>query len=390
MICRSGEIGKRTALKMLRAQALEGSSPSFGTKIIKRTPARRSFSEGGTQNRVPSGVRVRFSPRAQDNMKKYFDLLITIGIIITALPAVILLYHKNRDKKSWEYKHKKSTVLMSTMLLFGTAILVYGSFIEPHLLVTNKVSIDLENLGQEIEIVLVTDMQVGQYRNVKNTEKIVERVISLNPDIVLLGGDQVDNSLSIEEELVMLDPLKKLVEKFPTFAIHGNHEYGIGSGKAVTDPRYRIADVSKEAKEKIESLEIKYLVNELETIKIDNQEIDIFGGDAPWSGNLNWKNINASSSTTPTIALIHNPVAALEDLSNYHFDLMLSGHTHGGQIRLPFLGPLGRIDNKTPAQWYQGLHDVKNFKLFVSSGTGESGTRARLFNPPEVVLITLK
>ena len=69
---------------------------------------------------------------------------------------------------------------------------------------------------------------------------------------------------------------------------------------------------------------------------------------------------------------------------------MLSGHTHGGQIRLPFIGPLGKVDSITPKTWYQGWNNIDEMKLFVTSGIGESGTRARLFNPPEIVILTLE
>ncbi|PIZ95131.1 MAG: hypothetical protein COX81_01555 [Candidatus Magasanikbacteria bacterium CG_4_10_14_0_2_um_filter_37_12] len=322
-------------------------------------------------------------------MQRFFDLLITIGIIITALPAVILLYHQKKDSKSWEYGHKKITATISVLLFLGTAILVYGSFIEPHFLITNQVSINLENLDQKITIVLVADLQVGPYRHIDSINRIVNRILSLKPDMVLIAGDNVDNSLPIEKELLNLNPLKKLTEQIPTFAVHGNHEYGIGGGKSVIDSKYRIANVSKETKEKMESFGIHYLVNELETISVRGQDIDIFGGDSVWAGNLDWQMLKNASSTTPTIVLIHNPVAALDNLSEYPLDLMLAGHTHGGQIRLPFIGPVGRVDEIIPAEWYQGLHDANNFKLFVTSGTGESGTRARLFNPPEVVLLTI-
>ena len=74
----------------------------------------------------------------------------------------------------------------------------------------------------------------------------------------------------------------------------------------------------------------------------------------------------------------------------HNIDLVLSGHTHGGQIRLPFIGSIMSIETKIPRSWYQGWNDYQGTKLFTSSGANESSTRARLFNPPEVVLLTVK
>ncbi|PIR02937.1 MAG: hypothetical protein COV60_03000, partial [Candidatus Magasanikbacteria bacterium CG11_big_fil_rev_8_21_14_0_20_43_7] len=238
-------------------------------------------------------------------------------------------------------------------------------------------------------IALVADFQVGPYKRTAHIERVVARIISLNPDLVMIGGDQVDNATMDEDQTMYLEPLKQLVEAgLPTYAIHGNHEYGVGGGKALTDQKYRVGDVSARVKEVMEGYGIHYLVNDVVTTTLRGQSLRIFGGDSYWAGKLSFDNLEESDF--PTIGLIHNPaatwLAGKEDI-----DLILTGHTHGGQIRFPFVGPLGRVDDVIPPEWYQGLHTVDDdTQLFVTSGTGETGTRARLFNPPEVVLITIE
>lgn len=325
------------------------------------------------------------------SMKYFFDLIITIGIIGTALPAGILLYHSIRDPHSWEHTHKRATYIIAGVLFFCTTLLLYGSFIEPHILITQTETIDIEGIDTPIRIVLLADFQAGSYKQTKHIERVVARTISLAPDLVLIAGDHVDNVTMDEDETVYLAPLRALVDAgIPTYAVHGNHEYGIGGGKGMTDPNYRVGDVSPRVKQYMEDLGISYLVNDLTTISIHNQDIAIFGGDSYWAGNLSFEALANKDASLPTIGLFHNPaaawIAAKEDI-----DLMLFGHTHGGQIRFPFIGPLGRVDHVIPADWYQGLHDVDaDTQLYVTSGAGETGTRARLFNPPEVVLITVE
>jgi uncharacterized protein len=323
-------------------------------------------------------------------MKLYFDLLISIGIVTTVLPAIILLYSSLRRKKSWEYKRKKTARLLVIVLLLGTITLLYGSFVESTLLITNRQTIDIVGIEKTITIAFVTDFQVGPYKKTKHIEHVVSRILSLKPDLVLIGGDHVDNADMDEDETKYLEPLKKLVDAgIPVYAIHGNHEYGVNKGKGIQNPNFRIGNVSARVKQYMENIGVLYLVNDLTIVTIHGQEIAIFGGDSYWADNLSFDSLE-DIIDVPTIGLIHNPAAAWitakEDI-----DLMLSGHTHGGQIRLPFIGPLGRVDDIIPAKWYQGLNNIdEDTQLFVTSGTGETGTRARLFNPPEVVLLTIE
>jgi len=324
-------------------------------------------------------------------MQVYFDLLITIGLVSTFLPAGILLYSANRRTQSWEYRHRQLSYTAVFFLLLGAVTLLYGSFVEPRLLITNEQTVDLPQVDTPFTIALVSDFQLGVYNQTQFVERIVDHVLSLHPDIIMLAGDQLDNTPGDTDEAVYLKPLSRLVESgTPVYAVHGNHEYGVGGKRNATDPDRRFGDISTHAAEAMKKLGITYMTNDLVTTTIRDQEIAIFGGDSYLAEKLSFDTLQDKPDDMPTIALIHNPgsvwIAAKEDI-----DLMLSGHTHGGQIRLPFFGPIGRLDEPIPLDWYQGLHQVDDdTQLFVTSGTGESGTRARLCNPPEVVLLTVE
>lgn len=323
-------------------------------------------------------------------MYLFFDLLIFIGIIATAAPAVILLYHRKNTIDSWEYWHKKWSLFFLITLLFVTGILIYGSFIEPKLLIVREQTIDLPNVEKPIKIALFADSQVGPYKQTKHVEKIVETILGLEPDLVFIAGDIVNNGLKKVDETIYLQPLEKLADKIPTYAINGNHEYGINCGSEKQGCKYYHANDSKNVQQTLEKMGIYYLVNELRLITKNEQSFYLFGGDSFWADQLNFTELtNRDKINIPTIALIHNPAAAWET-SSHNIDLMLSGHTHGGQIRLPWLGPLAKVDPTFPKKLYQGLHKINGMQLYITSGTGETGTRARLFNPPEIVLLTIK
>ena len=213
-------------------------------------------------------------------------------------------------------------------------------------------------------------------------------VLVLNPDLVLIGGDQIMNNGSSISEYLFLYPLKNLAEKYPVYAIHGNHEYGVGRS-SIDENWVWLPNLSENTKWYAESLGIKYLTNDLEKITVNEEEFYLFGGDSLLANKLDTKILEERTEDIPTIALIHHPLA-IKEIVNKNIDLLLSGHTHGGQIRLPFIGPLGKIETKIPTSWYQGFSQYEDVKLFVSSGTGETGARSRFLNPPEIVLLTIK
>lgn len=323
-------------------------------------------------------------------MQIFFDLLIAILIIITALPAVILLYSRIKRKHSWERKYKKTSLAISFILLLGTLIISYGSFIEPNLLITNRYEIDLPNIESPIKIAFMADLQLGKYKQTQWVEKVVKQTIELQPDIVLIGGDQIDNETFAPEEFKYLKPLENLSKQIPTYAVLGNHEYGISCYNGVEEECSHTGDVSTESKTTIEQLGINYLTNNLEKIAINSSSFYLFGGDSYWAKKIDYSILETRAENIPTIALIHNPAFQFSDYPN-DIDLVLSGHTHGGQIRLPFIGPLGLVDNILPRKYYQGLHQISDYtKLLITSGAGETGVRARLFNPPEIVLLIIR
>ena len=326
-------------------------------------------------------------------MTLFYDILILNGIIITVLPAVILLYHRSRSLNSWEYKNKKPSLYLSITLFFGTTLLLYGYFVEPLMLITNYQTIDLPNINKEIKIALLSDMHVGDFNKEKDIQKIADRLLELNPDLIFLAGDHILTDEKNDNRLEYLSPLKKVAEKIPTFAVPGNHEYGAGGSKEEEiNSRFHYPNRSAEVASAMRNLGIKYLVNEAGKITVRDESFLLFGADEYLLDLINFGNIDQKKKEypdLPVIMLVHNP-SGIFLTPEHNIDLVLSGHTHGGQIRLPFIGHIMPIETNIPSSWYQGWSEYQSVKLFVTSGSNESGSRARLFNPPEIVLMTIK
>lgn len=323
-------------------------------------------------------------------MNIYYDFIIILLLIITAYPAVVFLYSIYKRPESYEAKYKKTFLAISIILLFFTTTFIWGSFIEPRIIVINKQEIDLPKINKPIKIALISDLHVGPYKKADWVKKVVKKILTLQPDLVLIAGDNLYNSTYDARELNYLEPLEELAKQIPTYDVNGNHEYGVGDGASQKKQNYYNADWNKEIQRKMKDLGVQYLANDLRIINIRDQRFYLFGADSVLAGKLDLSILNNRAEDLDTITLIHNPVFLFSG-SYPKVDLTLAGHTHGGQIRLPFFGPIGRIDSLIPTNFYKGLHDLSNgTKVFVTSGIGESGPRARLFNPPEIVLITVK
>lgn len=320
-------------------------------------------------------------------MKIFFDIIIYGTLFLTALLAVILLFHTKKDLKSWEYNHKKFSFSLIFILTVSFFLIFWGSFIEPKILLIKKEKIDLVNFDQKIKIVYITDLHIGAYKKDDYLSFLVKTIIKEKPNLVLIGGDTVDNGY-IEEEIKLLHPFKKLTDVIPVYAISGNHEYGVGYENGELTKRLTSTDKLKEFLEKIN---ITYLENDLFEIEIKGQGFYLFGADEFWADKTDFSVLEKREKNIPTIAIIHNPAILLTNYYPDNIDLSLFGHTHGGQIRLPFLGPIGRVDNILPKEMYKGyLQNKDNNKIFVSSGAGETGIRSRLFNPPELVIFEIE
>lgn len=306
----------------------------------------------------------------------YYLLASTVGITFL-LFVIALIYDLNLStfkKIPYNQNRRKFIKILfdTTMLILAFSYLfkgLKGGLSKP---ILNTINVTIKDFCEdEYTIIQLSDVHVGRTIQKAFVKEMVQRTNAQNPDIVVITGDLIDHDIhKIKEDL---EPLKEL--RAPSYFILGNHEYFHGASAII---------------EHIRSLGIKVLLNENLIIKDKKATFNLVGftdvigeriGEYPMNITKAYKGID---SELKTIVLAHQPKSILR-VSNYPCDLMLSGHTHGGQI-FPF-GLLVMVDQPYLAGLYQ--HSPKQ-QIFVSRGTGYWGPPIRVLAPSEISKIVIR
>jgi predicted MPP superfamily phosphohydrolase len=172
----------------------------------------------------------------------------------------------------------------------------------------------------------------------------------------------------------MFKPLRALQSAHGTFAVLGNWDYKVG---AVTVRRA------------VESHKTEVLTNESVVLGPPEAPFRLVGLDDLKYGTPDWEKALSEAQPGETlVVLAHNPDAASE-AEVRGLPLVIAGHTHGGQIRLPFIGAVPPLPTKLGRRYDKGVLQLGPVTLFITPGVGESGPRARFFQPPEVSILKL-
>lgn len=317
----------------------------------------------------------------------------TVTILSIFSISGILLFFVIRDtlkKGLFLNRHKKTSYVIGFILILIIGCSFDTYFIEPNIIILNEFDFPTQNIKNDIKVAFIADIQIGNHKKTAWTEKIVENLNFIQPDIILLGGDLIDNEGTFEDESQYLEPLRKISAKYPIYYILGNHEYGVGS-RSRGDNKWQTGDRSKLLIAKMKDLNITLLRNDLECPLIQNQALCLFGIDDIWNDNVNFDKLNKWDKNFPLLFLTHNPDGIKLYPPNQKIpNLTLAGHTHGGQIRLPFYGPLGNPGVELPKKYFKGLNTYIDMNIFTTVGVGESGGPIRFWNPPEIAVINLK
>jgi predicted MPP superfamily phosphohydrolase len=265
-------------------------------------------------------------------------------------------------------------------------VVFYGSFIEPQLITVTRETVHLD-IDHPISIAVISDLHVGPYKGEKYIARVVKKINSLMPDIVLIVGDLVLTENVTPEAIQALAPLKDLKPGIGTFSATGNHDHGVY--RMFAEGQTRPEDHSDLLIEKLRSFGITVLENDATTVNLGTEKIAIAGIDDLFSKKTDFaQTLTRIPANMPVILLAHNPDVILYKISLVA-DLIVSGHTHGGQIRLPGYGPISALPTRLGRKFDQGLFALEGGgTLAITRGVGESGPRARLFAPPEILLLT--
>lgn len=307
-------------------------------------------------------------------MRWFFDFLIIAFLTVDALLLVNLvhqfLHFRRRKAPRWKWW------IFGIFFVFvgGAGVLVfYGSFIEPQRITARHIPLDISKEPTSrgtFRIALVSDFHAGTYLSERYVRRVADRISGEHPDVVLIAGDFI--SFGDNSRAPRLEPLGRLDVPYGVYGVLGNHDYA-------DDPRM--------LESMLEALGITILRNEYMIFEKDGHRLAVVGADDLWFGTIDLEAASAGvPEGLPRILLAHNPDIVYL-LDNLKFDAILAGHTHGGQIRLPGIGSIPPIPTALGRAYDRGVFDWNGTPLIITQGIGVTGPRARLFVPPEVMII---
>ncbi len=248
-------------------------------------------------------------------------------------------------------------------------------------------------------IVQLTD--IHSVRNEKQGQMIYEKTAAQDPDVICMTGDLVDSRYyaehGVEGESLTLALIEKLVQLAPVYFIYGNHEMIL-----LDDPERNPFKVA------LEEMGVQIINNDTVRISAEHGEDEMIIAGIQDPSTLykdyqyayldnNGERMEAMLDVVTegignedyVLLLSHRP-EYLEMYDQYPVDLCLTGHAHGGQFRLPFIGGVYAPGQGFFPKYTVGLYETADLEMYVGTGIGNSVIPVRVFNPPEIIMVELK
>lgn len=275
-------------------------------------------------------------------------------------------------------KHKISYVILFCILLLillSCGIAFYSFYIEPFRLTIDTLSLE-SSLSQEVRIVQVSDIQISRHYTTEDFEKVVQAVNHQQPDILLFTGDLYENYASYRDDKELISLLSQMDAKYGKFAIWGNRDYGGGAVR-----KYE-SILAQSGFTLLTNASVSIPVSDTDTVFLAGLDDALLGQPdiAPILEQL------PKEENTYTILMTHEPDTA-EQYAQMGFDLIVSGHSHGGQVKIPFFPTM---TTHLGERYIDGLYPLNDqTQLYVNSGIGTSRIPVRFRVPPEITLLLL-
>ena len=259
----------------------------------------------------------------------------------------------------------------------AAASLIDAHWIEPGLLSITRQDRLLKQLPPALDglrIGLLADFHYRPDQNAELLKKIVARVRRENLDLIALTGDFINSDIRVLTPL--LAGLAKMSATHGVFAVMGNHDGWAGDR----------ADIKRQ----FEKAGISFLINQHCLLAIRGESLAVAGTDFVWLGQPDpHRTLKGIASNTPILALVHEP-DYFDTMTAYReIMLQLSGHSHGGQCRVPLIGYAPKTV-KYGTKYVEGAFSNGSSNLFVTRGVGTTGPRVRFACPPELAVLTLR
>lgn len=323
------------------------------------------------------------------------------------LPKSYASEKKDEKPKKANYKKGVKNIVASLICLVLALILgvISINFIANRKFKENFYSVSISKTKDNFRIIQLSDLHTSTYG--KDNADLIDRITKLEPDIIILTGDCVDQDAAADNTVSLCTALAKIA---PTYYIYGNNECQKAFSNAMTlesldeltgqpgetKDSQKLYDLDNGLKKTLEATGVKVLFNESDLITIGSTDIRIFGTLTsnpsafwPYAGTAFNSFLNENTDEIKIFAC-HEPLL-LETLEDEKWgDLVLCGDTHGGVVRLPGIGALytrddGLFPEKRGAMVY-GKYKLGSSQVIVSSGL-ENKNPLRIFNQPEIVIV---
>lgn len=315
---------------------------------------------------------------------------------------------------------KKSSPLLWDLFCVSSLVGIWPRFIEPNLIYTTPLTLKIPHLPQALsglKILQISDVHFNQHTSDKFLKKLIRKCHELNPDLIVLTGDFICYS-----HLEDAERLKRFLQEFHApygcYAILGNHDYASfvsinhqGDYDVIEPPtssslsrafsrlvesttltkkvteRAKNTSFHNELIDLLKQTPFQLLHNETLVLSIKNSKLNLCGlGEHCLNKVDPEKAFQDYDQEFPGIILLHNP-DGVPSIKDYPGQIILSGHTHGGQVNLPWMWKkFTLLENM---QFKKGLVKYKDKWMYVNRGLG-SVLPFRWFSPPEILLLTLE
>ena len=282
-----------------------------------------------------------------------------------------------------KYTLTRAVIVIVVCLTIFLAVLIDNSGI-----CTESYSVSLENLTFPVRVILLSDLHGKSFG--RENSRLIAKIQEQSPDAIFLDGDMIDRGADLADVQELLRLIERLCEISPVYFAPGNHEL-----------EYMQADVS-----------LLTQVTEAGAVVVNDSYVDVtiagqplrIGGtmghafyfgrsEEEFSSSPEYQFLKAFEDTdVPKICLAHMPDTFIFNgaYNLWNVDLVLSGHTHGGLIRLPFIGGLYAPMQGWFPEYDRGyFHLGEHMQMVISAGLSGHGIIPRINNPPEIVVIDL-
>ena len=253
---------------------------------------------------------------------------------------------------------------------------IYGSKIEPNWIEVVSINLTIPNLGSafnNFKIVQISDIHSNYFLPESRLNKIVKLINQQESDAIAITGDFITKGRRFNDRF-LISKLSQLEAKVGIVSVFGNHDHWKSKINRL--------------KQILVQSQIYNLDNQVYLVERGTQQLALAGIDDPYWGEPDLQQvITQLPFDVPAILLVHEPDYIEKSALTHRFALQLSGHSHGGQIKIPFLDPL--ILPKGGKKYFAGLNQVEDTIAYTNRGLGMTSLPFRFGSRPEITVFTL-